>query len=112
MPVFMKILIDECLPKSIKHEFFGHITLTVREMGWDSKTNGELMNSAMNGGFEVFVTIDKNLQFQQNLKKYNIIVIVLNAFKNELEFLKPLIPDVLKRLNELKKGEAYIFELK
>jgi|ERR1019366_1366205 predicted nuclease of predicted toxin-antitoxin system len=107
----MKILIDECLPKNIKHEFLGHVTITVRDMGWDSKTNGDLMKAAMNEGFEVFVTIDKNLQFQQNLKKYNIIVIVLNAFKNELEFLKPIIPDVLKNLNELKKGEAYIFEL-
>ena len=107
----MKILIDECLPKSIKHEFSDHLTLTVREMSWDSKTNGELMKAAMDTGLEVFVTIDKNLQFQQNLKKYNIVVIVLNAFKNELEFLKPIIPVVLKKLNELKKGEAYTFEI-
>ncbi len=105
----MKILIDECLPKSIKHEFFGHLALTVRDMGWDSKTNGELMSVAMNEGFEVFVTVDKNLQFQQNLKKYNIIVIVLDVFKNEIEFLKPIVPDVLKGLTDLRKGEAYIF---
>ena len=108
----MKILIDECRPNNLKHEFKGHHTKTVKEMGWDSKTNGDLMTAAMNDGFEVFVTIDKNLQYQQNLKKYNLIVIVLNAIRNELEYLKPLLPEVLERLNDLKKGEAYVFSLK
>jgi len=58
----MKILIDECLPKNLKHEFIGHSVMTVQEMGWDSLWNGELMTAAMKDGFEVFVTIDKNLQ--------------------------------------------------
>ena len=105
----MKILIDECLPKNISKEFHNHFVKTVREMGWDSKSNGALMDVAINAGFEVFVTIDKNLQYQQNLKKYNLIVIVLVAFKNELELLKPIIPNVLKNLNALEKGSAYEF---
>ena len=108
----MKILIDECLPYSLKHELTGHHVKTVKEMGWDSKTNGDLMTDAMNAGFEVFVTIDKNLQHQQNLKKYDLIVVVLNAVRNELEYLKPLLPEVLERLKDLKKGEAYVFSLK
>ena len=55
----MKILIDECLPKNISKEFHNHFVKTVREMGWDSKSNGALMDVAINAGFEVFVTVDK-----------------------------------------------------
>ncbi len=105
----MKILIYECLPKNIRKEFHGYIAKTVREMGWDSKSNGELMNAAIGEGFDVFVTIDNNLQYQQNLKRYNLIVIVLIALKNELELLKPIIPKVLEKLSELEKGKAYEF---
>lgn len=108
----MKILIDECLPKSLKHEFVGHAAMTVQEMGWDSLWNGELMSAAIKDGFEVFVTIDKNLQHQQNLKKYNLIVIILDAVRNEIDYLKPLMPEVLSRLNDLKKGEAHVFTIK
>jgi predicted nuclease of predicted toxin-antitoxin system len=108
-PLIMKIRIDECLPKNISKEFSGHFVKTVREMGWDSKTNGELMEASIKEGFEVFVTVDKNLQYQQNLKKYNLIVIVLVAFKNELELLKPIVPKVLQKLVDLEKGFAYEF---
>lgn len=106
----MKILIDECLPKNIAREFQGRFVKTVREMGWNSMANGELMNAAIKNEFEVFVTIDNNLQYQQNLKKYNLIVVVLVALKNELELLKPIIPKVLENLNKLEKGRAYEFK--
>ncbi|MEO5571718.1 MAG: DUF5615 family PIN-like protein [Bacteroidia bacterium] len=105
----MKLLIDECLPKNIGKEFSAHFVKTVREMGWESKTNGDLMEAAIKEGFEVFVTVDKNLQYQQNLKKYNLIVVVLVAFKNELELLKPIVPKVLQQLSGLEKGVAYEF---
>jgi predicted nuclease of predicted toxin-antitoxin system len=108
----MRILIDECLPKNIKKEFSGHVVKTVREMNWDSMTNGELMDAAIKNDFEVFVTVDNNLQFQQNLKKYNLIVIVLVVLKNELDLLKPIIPKVLENLNSLEKGKAYEFKQK
>lgn len=105
----MKVLIDECLPKNIRKEFSGHEVKTVREMGWDSMSNGTLLRAAGKAGFEVFVTIDNNLQYQQNLKAYDIVIVVLVALKSELELLKPIIPKVLKEINKLEKGNAYQF---
>ncbi len=56
----MKMLIDECLPRKLKHELPGHEVRTVPEMGWAGKKNGELLR-LMSGQFDVFVTIDRNL---------------------------------------------------
>lgn len=64
----MKILLDENLPKKLKINFGAeHEVFTVREKGWNGKQNGELLGLLTLGGFDAFVTIDKNLQHQQNL---------------------------------------------
>ncbi len=63
---YMKILLDECLNWRLKREFESHEVFTVQDMGWSGITNGELMAKASEQSFEVFVTINKNLPFQQN----------------------------------------------
>ena len=103
----MKILVDECLNWRLKHDFESHEVSTVQELGWSGIINGELMRLASEAGFEVFITIDKNLQFQQNIRKYQLIVIVLQARLNRLEYLRPLIPGVLRKLPMMKPGETY-----
>ena len=74
----MRILPDECLPKRLKRDLVGHDARTVPEMGWASKRNGELAETH----FDVFLTVDRNLSFQQDIDRFNIAVVVLVAKSN------------------------------
>ena len=98
----MKILIDENLPLKLI-ESFGekHEVHSVRELYWQGKKNGELLGLITLAGFEVFVTMDKNLPSQQNLNKFAITIFVLRGVNNKLETLQELIPQVL---SEIEKG--------
>ncbi len=75
----------------------GHAVKTVSEMGWSALENGELLRRAT-GEFDVFLTADQNLQFQQNLGTLPLAVIVLVAQTNKLEHLRPLVPELNQRL--------------
>ncbi len=101
----MRVLLDECLPKKLKYEFSEHEAKTVPEMGWAGKKNGELIRAAQ-GEFDVFVTADQNIEYQQNLKVSEIAVIFLAAVDNRFETLKPLIPRVEDALSTIKKGDV------
>lgn len=87
----MKLLLDENLPKKLKADFPDHNVFTVREMSWNGKKNGELMQLLLENDFDALITFDKNLQFQQNFQKYILPVIVLNAPDNTYFTLKNLI---------------------
>ena len=107
----MKLLLDENLPKRLKADFPEHETYTVSDLGWNGKTNGELLKLMMESKFDVLITFDKNLQYQQNLSKYPIPVIVLNAIDNSyitLSVLTPKINLVLRR--KLANGAIEIME--
>lgn len=79
--------------------------MTVSKMGWSGIKNGELLALAEND-FDVFVTVDRNLSFQQNLARHAIAVIVLRARSNRLGDLRPLIPRLLDALPNAKGGEV------
>ena len=79
----MRILLDESLPKELKAELPGHDTRTVQEMGWSSVKNGELLMRAA-AEFDVFITADQNLRYQQNLSALPIAVAVLVAKSNRI----------------------------
>lgn len=96
----MRILLDESLPSELKTELQGHGVLTVQEAGWSGLSNGELLARAA-GKFDVFVTADQNLQYQQNLVALPIAVVVLVARSNRMQDLRPLLPDLLNRLPKL-----------
>jgi predicted nuclease of predicted toxin-antitoxin system len=96
----MRILLDESLPQELQHELPGHDVLTVRKAGWSALKNGELLRRAAER-FDVFLTADQNLQFQQNLAKLPISVVVLVASSNRMNTLHPLIPGLLEALNTL-----------
>jgi hypothetical protein len=104
----MRILIDECLPRRLKRELPGQEVSTVTENGWSGIKNGALLR-LMTGKFDVFVTIDGNLEYQQDLSKAEIAVVVLKALNNKLETLLPLMPSVRLQLNDLKPGEIARF---
>lgn len=95
----MKLLLDENLPKRIKGDLLGHEVFTVRDCGWNGKTNGALLEVMMLEGFEALITFDKNLKHQQNFEKYPIPVIVLNAYNNTYLELVQLVPKLLNVLN-------------
>jgi predicted nuclease of predicted toxin-antitoxin system len=101
----MRLLLDECLPKQLKRYFTGHETLTVPEAGLAGLKNGALLRR-LSGNFDVFITIDSNLRFQQNLAAFNVAVIVLRAHSNDMADLLPLVPDVLTLLASAKLGMA------
>ena len=96
----MRILLDESLPHDLGAELTGHSVTTVREAGWAGMKNGELLARAR-GTYDVLLTADRNLEHQQNLNALPLAVAVLIAQTNKLEDLKPLIPELLKRLASL-----------
>ena len=101
----MKILLDECIDRRLAKNIAGHEVKTVPQMGWATIKNGELLALAEKD-FEVFVTVDRNLSFQQHLPRYTIAVIVLRARSNRLQDLRPLVPKLLEMLPMAKGGEA------
>jgi Domain of unknown function (DUF5615) len=93
----VRVLLDECVPRRLKRELVGHDVKTAPEMGWASKTNGELLALAV-GQFEIFLTADRNLSYQQDLSAFDIAIVVLVARSNRLEDLRPLMPRLLEVL--------------
>jgi hypothetical protein len=103
----VRILLDECVDQRFRRELPGHEVSTVQESGWAGKKNGELLLLAAQT-FEVFITVDRNLYFQQNVTRSNLAVLILSLHTNRLADLKPLAPKVLAQLPLAKRGEIYI----
>ncbi|HKQ51644.1 MAG TPA: DUF5615 family PIN-like protein [Pyrinomonadaceae bacterium] len=87
----MRVLLDECLPQRLKREVQAEVVRTVPEMGWAGTKNGALLR-LVEREFDVFLTNDQNLEHQQNLKHFNLAVVVLVALTNDVEDLMPLMP--------------------
>ncbi|HEX8068655.1 MAG TPA: DUF5615 family PIN-like protein [Pyrinomonadaceae bacterium] len=100
----MKVLLDECVPRKVKRELAGHEVVTVTEHGWSGIKNGQLLALA-EAEFDVFLTVDQNLKYQQNLKAFQIGIILLVARNNRLQTLLPLMPEARTALHEIKPGE-------
>lgn len=106
----MKILLDECIDRRFAREFADHEVQTVPQKGWAGVNNGSLMKLA-EAEFDVFITVDRNLSFQQNLPRYNIAVIVLRSLSNRYQDLAPFGPKVVASLPGLRIGSAVVLEL-
>jgi predicted nuclease of predicted toxin-antitoxin system len=105
----MKLLLDENLPKRLKQDFLDYEIFTVTEKGWNGKKNGELLKLMLEDGFDALITFDKNLQHQQNFKKYSLTVFVLSAPDNTYLTLKPLTNKIKDLLStELTPGPVEI----
>ena len=101
----MRILLDECIDRRLARDLVGHEVKTVPQMGWAGIKNGELLALAATE-FEVFVTVDRNLSFEQNLPRFEIAVLVLKAPSNRLKDLQPLVPQILARVTTAVSGQA------
>ncbi|HEV2863533.1 MAG TPA: DUF5615 family PIN-like protein [Pyrinomonadaceae bacterium] len=98
----MNVLLDECTPRALKSRLSGHTASTVQDMGWAGLKNGALL-AAADEHFDVFITTDKNLRFQQNLKKYGFAVILLPS--NKVPVVLGLTHDIEAALDAIKPGE-------
>lgn len=108
----MKLLLDENLPKRLKIDFPEHEIFTVREKGWNSKKNGELLELMLADDFDVLLAFDQNLEHQQNFGKYPIAVFVLVAKNNTYQVLRELITTIRTELEKpLKDGAIKITRL-
>lgn len=102
----MRVLLDECVPRRLRRELSRHEVRTAPEMGWAGKKNGELLVHAEKR-FDVLVTTDQRLSYQQTVARYSIAVVVLVAKRNKLEHLLPLIPELERVLVAIKPGEVH-----
>jgi predicted nuclease of predicted toxin-antitoxin system len=100
----MRLLLDECMPRRLKHDFVGHTVATVEEAGLKGLKNGQLLNAA-SGNFDVLITVDQNLPHQQNPVTLNIAILILFALSNRYQDLKPLVPKSLESLKQIRPGE-------
>jgi hypothetical protein len=107
----VRVLLDEQLPRHLARELRGHDVSTVQQKGWAGLKNGELLRRAGDAGFEVFVTADRNLEFQQNLSQTLLGVVFLIAPSNALEDLLPLVPGLLAAIPKCSAGKILRVEL-
>ena len=101
----MRLLLDECVPRPLKRDLVGHEVLHVVDMGRSSKRNGELLTLMVAERFEALLTVDQNIEFQQNVRGSGIGVLVVLARTNRLKELRPLVPRMLDALTKLTPGE-------
>jgi hypothetical protein len=99
----VKVFLDECVDWRLARDIVGHEVKTAHQLGWSTIKNGELLG-LVTKEFDVFVTVDRNLSFQQNLPAFTIAVIVLRAHSNRLGDLQPLVPELLATIATAKPG--------
>jgi predicted nuclease of predicted toxin-antitoxin system len=100
----VRVLLDECVPRALREQLPGHDVKTVAETGWAGATNGELLRLAAQR-FDVLLTVDRNLEYQQNLASAPIAVIVMHVASNDIVALERLMPRVLAAIHGAKRGD-------
>ena len=101
----MRVLLDECVPRKLRHELPGHDVRTVTEIGWSGIKNGPLLRRAALE-FDVFLTVDQGVEYQQNSFGIDLAVVVMGAKTNDIDDLRPLIPRVLEVLRSVSPGDV------
>lgn len=100
----MRILLDESLPRKLGLALVGRDVRTVQQVGWAGLRNGKLLGQAA-GKFDVLITGDQNLAFQQNSARLPVAVVILVAVNNRIETLRPLVPELLQVLSRVRPGQ-------
>lgn len=102
----MRVLLDHNLPRKLKNHLSPHESVLTQEAGWNDLENGKLLAAAQET-FEVLLTTDTNIYHQQNIERFDIAIIVLRAYNNKYESLRPLMTGVLSRLEAIDPGKIY-----
>ena len=103
----MRVFLDECVDWRLSRDLIEHTVKTARQMDWQTIKNVELLRLAATQ-FDVFVTVDRNLSFQQNVGVLPLAVIVLRARSNRLADLRPLVPRLLIAVSSGKPGTVQV----
>src|SRR5271156_783317 len=101
----MRLLLRECGPRKLKDHLPGIECQTVPAAGLAGKKNGELFSLAEELGFKVFLTLDRGMEYEQNLKHRDIAIIVIHAKSSQLVDLLPRVPEILRALESVKRGQ-------
>ena len=107
----MKILLDECVTKRLKTYLEEFEVFTVRELGLSGIKNGKLMTYCVEHNFDILLTIDKNLMFQQNLENYPLTIVVFNSYTSKLDELITFLPAFKSQADTFEKHQAYIIDI-
>jgi GNAT superfamily N-acetyltransferase len=101
----MRVLFDNGTPRGIAKALLGHTVQEARSQGWDTLRNGELLDAAEAAGFEVFLTTDRNIRFQQDLTDRKIAIVVLN--KGRWRLIRSRLPQIVATVSAATPG-SYI----
>jgi hypothetical protein len=101
----MRVLLDECVNPRVRDAFPSHEVRTVNEMGWGGITNGKLMVLAQER-FDVFVTVDQNVEHQQNLAKLTLGLVVVAVPDNNIKYFRPIFVALLKAAESVRPGHV------
>jgi len=101
----MRVLLDECVPRALREQLLGHDVKTVAESGWAGVKNGELLRLAARR-LDALLTVDRNLEYQQNFVGAAVAVIVMQVPSNDIATLRPLMPKVLEALSGAERGKV------
>ena len=101
----MRLLLDECVPRKFRAGLVGHQCRTVPDEGLAGKKNGELLALAERAGFQVFLTLDRGLEYEQNLQRRIIAIILIRAKSSRLADLLQHSTEILRVLGSIRPGE-------
>ena len=104
----MRILLDECLPVDFRHSFPGHEAHTAEWAGFKGKKNGELLQAAESGGYQVLLTVDQGIPHQQTTIRRNLSIILIRSRTNQMEDLLPLAAAIIKALEFIQPGQSVL----
>ena len=105
----MRVLFDQGTPVGIRKFLIGHIVNTAYERGWSTLLNGELLRVAEEAGFEVLLTTDKNLVYQQNLSERKIAIVALG--KSRWSLIEPVLSRIAAAIDAAKAGSYTLVEI-
>ena len=102
----MRVLLDESMDRHFASALVGHEVRTVRQMGWMGLANGTLLHQAFAAGFDALVTADRGIEYQQDISRTGLGIVVLIARSNRLDDHRPLAPQVLDALSTIEPGQV------
>jgi hypothetical protein len=106
----MRILIDECIDERFRNSLPGHDCQTARYAGFAGLKNGDLLDAAEKAKFDVFLTADQGIEYQQNLTARKLAIIIFHAKSNRLKDLLPLVPACLAHMKSIQPGQMVTIE--
>ncbi len=105
----MLILFDHGTPRGIARALQGHTVKEARAQGWDTLSNGELLKAAEESGFDVLLTTDTNLPYQQNLEGRRLAIVILS--RNRWSLAQPMMQEIAKAVNAARPGSCTVVDI-